>query len=81
MKSHAHHALLTGIVVGLASALGCSGGAAPSSTIENDGTVGTVGMELQLAPGVTVNTVSWTIANAATGFTSRAPSTCSSPTP
>ena len=30
--------------------------------------IGTIGFALQVAPGVTINTISWNIANAATGF-------------
>jgi len=45
-----------------ASASGCVGSAADEDT-------GTIGMDLQIAPGVTINTVSWTIANATTSFT------------
>jgi hypothetical protein len=57
---------LTEIAMALALAastsIGCVGEAADENT-------GTVGMELQIAPGVTINTVNWTISNATTGFT------------
>lgn len=33
-----------------------------------DEAMGTVGMELQIAPGVTINTVNWTISNSTSGF-------------
>ena len=39
----------------------------PPST--HDGNTGTIGLALQVAPGVTINTISWSIANAASGFT------------
>jgi len=38
----------------------------PPST--GGGDIGTVGFALQIAPGVTVNTISWSITNASTGF-------------
>ena len=44
-----------------ASTFGCVGSAADENT-------GTIGMELQIAPGVTINAVNWTIANATSGF-------------
>jgi hypothetical protein len=34
----------------------------------SDGSTGSVGLELALAPGVTISTVSWTISNDGTGF-------------
>ena len=60
-----HRLGFTGIGMALAiaaSTVGCVGSAADENT-------GTVGMELQIAPGVTINTVSWTISNPTTGFT------------
>ncbi|MGH9887873.1 MAG: hypothetical protein ACREBE_20240, partial [bacterium] len=45
-----------------ATTVGCVGSAADEDT-------GTIGMELQIAPGVTLNTVNWTISNATTSFT------------
>jgi hypothetical protein len=43
------------------SSAGCLGSA-------DDADTGTIGMELQIAPGVIINTVNWTIANTGTGF-------------
>jgi hypothetical protein len=61
-----HRLGLTSIAIALAVAasttIGCVGQEADDST-------GTIGMELQIAPGVTINTVSWTITNATTTFT------------
>src|SRR6185436_19557567 len=54
------------LVITLASAMSFSCSPPPSS---GDGDVGTVGFELQVAPGVTISTVSWNIANAGTAFT------------
>ena len=69
MRSLKRHAVLTGIVIGMASISACSseGGGAPFGGVV-EGETGNVGMELQLAPGVTVNSVSWSITNATTGF-------------
>src|SRR4051812_38589321 len=50
------------VVAALAMTIGCAG-----DVTDPEGT-GSVGMELQIAPGVTVNTVNWSIKNAATGF-------------
>ncbi len=50
------------MVAAMAMASSCTG-----DMTDADGT-GSVGMELQIAPGVTVNTVNWTIKNATTGF-------------
>jgi hypothetical protein len=44
-----------------ALAFGCSGDPADDNT-------GSIDMQLQIAPGVTINTVSWKISNATTGF-------------
>jgi hypothetical protein len=52
------------IALAAATSFSCS---PPPST--GDDNVGTVGFELQVAPGVTINTISWNIANAGTGFT------------
>jgi hypothetical protein len=49
------------------SLIACSG-AMPEDGA-GDASRGDVGVELQLAPGVTLNTVSWTVTNAASGFT------------
>jgi hypothetical protein len=43
--------------------------ASASMSCMSDEDTGSIGMELQIAPGVTVNTVNWTINNTATGFT------------
>src|SRR5258708_26377601 len=59
------HLALAGILIGVISTLACSG-AEPDK--KNPDAMGTVAMELQLAPGVTVNVVNWSISNAATGF-------------
>jgi len=48
-------------VATLAMALGCTGDMAADDT-------GSVGMELQIAPGVTIQTVNWSIKNPGTGF-------------
>lgn len=40
----------------------------PSPQPANDGEIGTIGFALQVAPGVTINSLSWTISNAGTGF-------------
>jgi mono/diheme cytochrome c family protein len=66
MRTRLQH-LRTGIlVITLASAMsiGCS----PPPSSPGDGEVGTVGFELQIAPGVTISTISWNVANAGTGF-------------
>src|SRR5262249_23237362 len=65
MKSLKRIAVWAGIALGTASVYGCSSG---NDSIVDPASVGTVGVQLQIAPGVTVNTVSWTISNAATGF-------------
>jgi hypothetical protein len=49
-----------------AAAMSASCSPPPSSA--GDGDVGTVGFELQIAPGVTINTISWIVANGGTGF-------------
>ena len=54
------------LVITLASAMSFSCSPPPSS---GDGDVGTVGLELQVAPGVTISTISWSIANAGSAFT------------
>jgi hypothetical protein len=67
MKSINHRVVLTGLIIGLASVVGCSGG---SGSTDNGApsAAGMLGMELQIAPGVTINTINWTITNSATGF-------------
>jgi hypothetical protein len=60
-----HRLGLTSIAMAVAvaaSTMGCVGQEADDNT-------GTIGMELQIAPGVTINTVNWTISNATTSFT------------
>jgi hypothetical protein len=69
MRSLKRHAVLSGIVIGIASASACSSGGSFPSNGGAEASSGTVGMELQIAPGVTVNTVNWTISNSTTGFT------------
>jgi hypothetical protein len=61
MTSHARMSL-AGVVMAIATlAAGCTA----QST---DEAMGTVSMDLQIAPGITINTVNWTITNSATGF-------------
>ena len=67
MKSIRHGAVVTGIIIGLASVNGCSSGSGSSDT-GTASVTGVVGMELQIAPGVTINTIHWAITNAGTGF-------------
>jgi hypothetical protein len=54
---------LTGIAMAIAAttSIGCVG--------DSKDDTGSIGMELQIAPGVTINTVNWTINNATTAFT------------
>src|SRR4051812_21202278 len=55
---------VSGIAIALALAattVGCLGDA-------HEENMGTIGMELQIAPGVTVNAVNWTISNPTNGF-------------
>jgi hypothetical protein len=47
-------------VIAATTSIGCLGSDEPT---------GSIGMELQIAPGVTINTVNWTISNPTTGFT------------
>ncbi len=63
MSSRARMGLAEMVIATVASmAPGCAG-----DPMEED--TGGISMELQIAPGVTVNTVNWTISNATTGFT------------
>jgi hypothetical protein len=55
------------LVITLASTSMLSCSQPPPST--SDGDMGTIGFALQVAPGVTINTISWTISNAGTTFT------------
>src|SRR5215472_6312959 len=64
MKKLVDGLLIVGMSFAMAGAVACSG-AAPTTA---DGPTGVVGAELQLAPGVTLDTISWSITNAATGF-------------
>ena len=52
----------------IAMALAIAGSASAGCVEAADEDTGTIGMELQIAPGVTINTVNWTISNPATGF-------------
>lgn len=59
-------AVVVGVVVGvvaavLSLAVGCAA--------EPDPPMGSMNMDLTIAPGVTIDTVNWTISNATTGFT------------
>jgi len=49
-------------------ALAIAGSTTVGCVSESDDDTGTIGMELQIAPGVTINTVNWTISNTGTGF-------------
>src|SRR5205809_6962642 len=66
MRKVRHHVRVGVLGITLASAglMGCS--QPPPSTQEGD--VGTIGFALQVAPGVTVNTISWTIGNTGSGL-------------
>jgi len=61
MRSASQRMALAIVAIGLASTLACSG-ESDSST----GSGGKIGVDLQLAPGVTVDTVSWSITNGTT---------------
>lgn len=53
--------ILAGVAIGIAClAAGCA--------TEPEPPMGTMNMELQIGPGVTINTVNWTISNTTTGF-------------
>lgn len=60
-----HRLRLTAIAMAVAFAGSISAGCLGDN---NDDDTGTIGMELQVAPGVFINTVNWTISNATTGF-------------
>jgi hypothetical protein len=64
MRFGIRHALVGGLCVGLALVASCS---QPPGEPSGD-RFGTVGFQLQGVPGVTFNTVNWSIANAGTGF-------------
>ena len=58
MKAFIRSVVIAGIGLGLAISPSCSNNA------RTDGdTVGSIGLELQIAPGVTINTVNWSIAS------------------
>jgi hypothetical protein len=61
MRSFMQRAALTGFALGLVSALSC----APDNGLASGGSIG---VELQIAPGVTINTVNWSISNTGSGF-------------
>ena len=63
MRSLKQHVSLAVLVIGIGSLLSCGADPRPSS-----GDTGTIGLQLQVAPGVTINTVSWSITNATSGF-------------
>ena len=63
LRGHARTGILV-ITFMSATLLACS---PPPSTHDDD--MGTIGFALQVAPGVTINTVSWSISNAGTAFT------------
>jgi hypothetical protein len=56
------------VVAGLALAAALLGPGCASEAAD-DGPTGIMSMELQIAPGVTINSVAWTISNTGTGFT------------
>ena len=60
-----HNAILFGFAVGAASLAACSEAPrpAPGAVTASDGQHGTVGMALQIGPGVTLSTVQYTITN------------------
>jgi hypothetical protein len=64
MKKLVEGLLFVGMSFAMANVAACSG-----SNPAPDARTGVVGAELQLAPGVTLDTISWSITNAATGFT------------
>jgi hypothetical protein len=67
MKTFLGHAVLVGLAVATASSIGCSGEPPPNGSAAER--TGNVGLRLQLAPGVSINTVNWTVTNATTQFT------------
>src|SRR3954465_1006025 len=64
LRNHARNAILVSSFLA-ATLSACS----PPPSSGHDGDVGTIGLALQVAPGVTINTISWSIANATTAFT------------
>src|SRR6185436_11193250 len=67
MKILKRYALIGGLFGALAALAGCWSDVDSDEPI-SDGSTGSIGLELELAPGVTVSTVSWTVSNAGTGF-------------
>jgi hypothetical protein len=65
MKSLTARAIVAGIAIATAGALGCSSHGGPTPAASDDQGTGTIGMQLGVAPGVTINTVQWTIHNPA----------------
>src|SRR5438876_517528 len=61
MRSHMRTSLVGVAIAIMTLVSGCS-------TSAPDEPMGTMNMELQIAPGITINTVNWTIGNATTGF-------------
>jgi len=62
---------LAGVGLALSLVLGsCSNDTGNRTTAVGPGgdSVGEIGLQLQIAPGVTINTVNWTISNATSGF-------------
>ncbi|MES1204949.1 MAG: hypothetical protein ABUS79_03345 [Pseudomonadota bacterium] len=57
------------VVMGLGLVMATTScGTEATSPAPRNGDVGAIGLELQVAPGVTINTVNWAITNAATSF-------------
>ena len=65
MKASIRPLVVAGIALTLSLSPSCANDNNPKS---GDEIVGSVGLQLQIAPGVTINTVSWSITNATTGF-------------
>jgi hypothetical protein len=65
MRAPFGRAVLIVSLLGLVSSLSCSA----DNGGQGSNVVGTVGFKLQIAPGVTINTVNWTVTNATSGFT------------
>src|SRR5579859_5286849 len=65
MRFTKSRALLLGIAVAAGSAVGCSSKTGPIPSAGEDESLGTVGLNLQLDPGVGIDTVNWTIHSSA----------------
>ena len=65
MRTIRNHARVGILFFAAMSALPAACSHPPSSGDED---VGTIGLDLQVAPGVTISTISWNITNAGTGF-------------